>query len=329
LTFQLSSDRHEIIVNGHDFSGYDAQSFIVTFYPDPEYRVPAHSMDVRGEATYERLGHELKANLELTDPISYQTEVISDESGILDSWTVKGLLYSLGIPGATFWLNLLGILGVIISTAQAWPSESRGKNEPKRGLRDHLLRAVSVLVAISMLLLTGSKWIERRLSHTPSVLCSSSMNSQLGLPNCTVWGVTVVPTEPIRDFHLVVTFPRPITDSVVQNGVEPGRNFRVQGATKIGPPCNLNAKPSDRNESLTFSISSDRRQVIVSGHDVTPYDSQTFIAAFYPDTEGGKLLQDLQIKAVATYEAYGHDLPADIHFLKIERTGVREVPLAK
>src|SRR5258708_20464348 len=103
------------------------------------------------------------------------------------------------------------------------------------------------------------------------------MNSQLRLPNCTFWGVTVVPTEQIRDFHLVVTFPQPITDSVVQNGEEPGKNFRVQGATEIGPPCNLHANPSDRNESLTFSISSNRRQVIVTAHDVTPYTSQSFI----------------------------------------------------
>ncbi len=59
LTFQLSSDRHEIIVNGHDFSGYDAQSFIITFYPDPEYGMPGRKLTVTS-STRTRFGFGLQ-----------------------------------------------------------------------------------------------------------------------------------------------------------------------------------------------------------------------------------------------------------------------------
>jgi len=321
LTFSVSSDRHEIIIEGHDFSRYDSQSFVVTFYPDPNYGKSAIA-GVIGEATYEKLGHELNAPIKLTDPIDH-TSVIIDDAKAKHLRGFSGLLYTFSKSEDSFLLNFFGIIAVIAAGKQAWrPSDSQ--NNQLRLTQKNISLVSSAVVAILMLLMTGSTWIERRMSHAPTVLCWSFTSRTNKLPNCAFWGVTVIPVEPVKTFHLVINFDEPIYDSVITNGLEPSENFRLSVNPAVRAPCNLPDK-TEPGEFLNFSVSSDNRQIIVSGHDLTPYDSQTFILAFYPDpTNPGAPIRGMQVSGEATYEAFGHDLPAPVKFLKIENGQVTE-----
>lgn len=317
LTFQVSSDRHELIVNGHDFSKYDAQSFVVTFDPSAEDGFRSGRVDIRGEATYEKLGKLLKADLKLTDPLNNQSVDLTEDKTGYSFWTVRGIRTYFERSDGSFLLTLLGIAAVAINSILAWPSDSRKKSQSKSTVTADLWRIGSVFVAISILLITGSTYVEQLISPTAVVLCSITRNWKDDLPNCTYLVVMVVPPVPLSEFHMIVTLPYPVHDSVVLSGDVPGENFRIDAAPVVGPPCNLPDKPTGRNESLTYSVSSDGRQVIANGHDVTPYDAQSFIAGFYPDPSRGKALKDLPVTGEATYYAYGHELPANIEILSI------------
>ena len=51
---------------------------------------------------------------------------------------------------------------------------------------------------------------------------------------------------------------------------------------EIDAPCRIDAKAADLDSALTFQVSTDRREVIITGRDFSKCDAQTFVATFYP-----------------------------------------------
>ena len=110
----------------------------------------------------------------------------------------------------------------------------------------------------------------------------------------------------------MINLGQPVHDSIVTNGVGLAKdNFRTESIAVDGPPCNFPEKPPDRDEFLTFTVLSDGRQVIISGHNIDFYNSQTLMLAFYPDDKTGQYVIG-EPSGEATYEAFGHELPARV-----------------
>ncbi len=317
LTFVVSSDRHEIIIEGLNFSKYDTQGFVATFYPYSGNGI-TQSMDIKGEATYERLGYELKAPIRLIDPINHQSTIIP----AFDEKNVHGFARfrdEFLISSDSFFLNILGIIAIVLSCAQVWhPANVNKKQELRQSKKRHVLLIASAVVAISVLLLTGSPWIETRLSPAPTVLCWWSTKYPKQFPNCAFWAISVIPMGPVKEFHLLLNLDQSVHDSIVTDGIVlPSSNFHVESDAVDGPPCNFPEKRSGRDEFLTFSFSSDNRQVIISGRNINSYDSQTLVLAFYPDSKTGRYLIG-EPSGEATYEAFGHDLSARVVLGQVE-----------
>ncbi len=317
LTFFVSSDRHEIIIEGLNFSKYDAQSFVVTFYPYLAGGI-AMGADIEGEATYESFGYELKAPIRLTDPINRQSTTIP----AFDERNVHGFARfrdEFSMSSDSFYLNILGIIAIFLTSAQAWrPANSPKVQAPTQTKKRHALLIASAAVAVSMLLVTGSPWIETRLSRGPTVLCFRWIKHPKQFPHCTFLAISVIPTGPVKEFHLLINLDQPSHDSTVTDGLVPSNNFHIESHPVASSPCNLTERRTGRDEFLTFSPSSDDRQVIVSGHDINSYDSQTLILAFYPDRETGRYITGVP-SGEATYEAFGHDLPAAVVLEQMEK----------
>jgi hypothetical protein len=80
------------------------------------------------------------------------------------------------------------------------------------------------------------------------------------------------------------------------------------------PPCEIGAASEDKNGSLGVETSSDRRQVFISGHDLTVYDTQNVLVALYPDPFVWPTNDHFGWDAEATYEVYGQEFPAGFVF---------------
>jgi hypothetical protein len=214
---------------------------------------------------------------------------------------------------------LLGIAGVIVSGRQGWhPVHPKKKGDSKGTKKEHILIVVSALVTISVLLLNGSSWFAKHLSKPQVVNCFHHFQTANNMPNCGVWGISIVPVSNIKAFHLVVHFTKPIHDSrlVVDTFTHIKNNPVIMGHTEIDAPCEIKAdRPSDRDEALTFTVSSDRQELIINGRDLSYYNSQEFLVTFYPDPDYSKRYDDLDMSGQASYEAFGHEVPADINLI--------------
>jgi hypothetical protein len=217
-------------------------------------------------------------------------------------------------------LMLLGIAGVIVGGLQGWhPVHPKKKGDSKGTRKEHILIVVSALVTISVLLLNGSSWIAKHLAKKQAVICQLHMQkSDTIMPDCVVWGISVVPTGNIKAFHMIVQFTKPIHDSrlVIHTFTHANNNPGFMGRTKINEPCEIAVdKPADRDDSLTFTVSTDRQEIIINGRDLSYYNSQTFLVTFYPDPGYRKSAEDINVSGQASYEAFGHEVQADINMI--------------
>lgn len=317
LTFQVSTDRREVIITGRDFSKYDAQTFIATFYPISASEEAQFSADAMGEVTFENLNHDIRGILKIVDPISGAVS----EIGQTDSRSSKSLRQLMD----EFWredsfvLNAFGILFVIVTSAQSW--KGRPQHRKPKNKNEHLLAVVSGFIAITMIVITGSTWVESRLMRQPVVFCGAFTYSNDRFPGCSFWGLAITPTSEMTSLNVVVTFAPTIHDFVATNGLEPGDNFEIKTAPRVADPCDFPDKPAGQNQLLTSSTSTDGHQIIIKGSNVTLYESQSFIAAFYPSSGREYPNKDIQISGEASYEAFGHDLPARILLVSFDESG--------
>jgi hypothetical protein len=131
----------------------------------------------------------------------------------------------------------------------------------------------------------------------------------------------MTPTSEMTSLNVVVTFAPTIHDFVATSGLEVGNNFRIAAAPRVADPCNFPDKPAVQNQWLTSSTSTDGHQIIIKGSNVTLYESQSFIASFYPGSGREYPNKDIQISGEASYEAFGHDLPARILLVSFDESG--------
>jgi hypothetical protein len=319
LTFQVSTDRREVIITGRDFSKYDAQTFVATFYPISAREEAQFGADAMGEVAFENLNHDIPGILKIVDPISGAASEIS-QTDSRSPKSLRQLMDEFLRSEDSFVLNTFGILGVIVISAQSWkgPQHRKPKNKKK-----HLLAVGSGFIAIALIVVTGSTRVESWLMRflQPVVFCSAFTYSNDRFPGCSFWGLAMTPTSEMTSLNVVVTFAPTIHDFVATSGLELGNNFGIEAAPRVADPCDFPDKPAVRNQLLTSSTSTDGHQIIIKGSNVTLYESQSFIASFYPSSGRKYPNRNIQISGEASYEAFGHDLPARILLVSFDESG--------
>jgi hypothetical protein len=130
------------------------------------------------------------------------------------------------------------------------------------------------------------------------------------MPNCTLTGIAIRPSDPIKHLQMVVFLQTPIYNYTLireQHGI----NVR----TEVDFPCDIKGQSSDPDDRLTFTISPDRKQILVIGHDLSSYDDQTLLLTFYPDPQWNEDAGRLTSDGSATYVAHGREIPARIKWI--------------
>jgi hypothetical protein len=206
----------------------------------------------------------------------------------------------------------VSILAIMLNCFGAWrPKRPKHKEEPAGTRMEHLLIVLTGAIAIFSALLSGSDWFALHFSHKPTVLVTTKDQRALSMPDCLVGGIDIdTQAESIKSLGMVILFPHEIHDYVVLN-VRDGESLR----TRVSWPCEIQAKSTDRDNALTFTVSADRREVIIRGREFTHYDRQHIIVTFYPDhIKWDDLRSGLDWNGESTYSAFGRELPATIRW---------------
>lgn len=143
---------------------------------------------------------------------------------------------------------------------------------------------------------------------------------------CTLLTFALGTVDSIDSLHISMRFNQPIHGVSLQRGyTRSGDNVNVKLGSSTprftSPPCEIAGPSTDKDESLTFATSSDHHQIIVSGHDVTLYDTQNLLVAIYPDETRGATPVNIFWDADATYQAFGYPVPVKFSFYKLDPSG--------
>src|SRR5258708_20162421 len=106
-------------------------------------------------------------------------------------------------------LLILSVAGIIANSAAGLHSAKAQRFGVTSFKGKRRLAIITGSLACVVLLLNGSGWLVQRLSHRPTLRCLAHFQQAANLPNCTVWGITINPTESIKSLHLIVHFDRP------------------------------------------------------------------------------------------------------------------------
>jgi len=142
-------------------------------------------------------------------------------------------------------------------------------------------------------------------------------------PKCTLLTFSIGTEDLIDSLHISLNFKQPIYAVALQRGyTRQGNNVNIslENSTPIStkPPCELGVTSTDKDQSLTFATSSDHHQILVSGSNVTLYDTQNLLVALYPDETRGGTPISIGWNADATYQAFGYPIPVKFSFYKFE-----------
>jgi hypothetical protein len=205
----------------------------------------------------------------------------------------------------------LSIALILLNAKSAWrPIAPKDKNEPKGTNAQHWLILIGAGVAIFAVLLTGTDWCARLFSPPPAVIVASRAQQATNMPNCNIEGFAVGTTKgaTIKSLEMVLVFPHEIHDHLLST-LRDGPKTR----TEVDAPCEINDTSSDRNNALTFAISSNRREVIIRGHDFTLADAQQFLMTFVVNNDDWINNQSsFDEIGDATYDANGREVAANI-----------------
>lgn len=129
------------------------------------------------------------------------------------------------------------------------------------------------------------------------------------MPNCYLSGVGVsIPANvTIKNFEMVMIFP----NSIYESSLEELNDTR--GRVEVDSPCEIKERSSDPDKRLTITVSSNKHELLIRGHDFTRFDAQQILLAFYPAALRTDLFSELDYRGDATYSAYGRDLQAKVH----------------
>jgi hypothetical protein len=204
----------------------------------------------------------------------------------------------------------VGILAILVNVYLAWDS--------KASRLKITFSVVAALLAIAAVIVGNSSQLAKLLSKPPNVQIIYQLIDHPGhLPNCRMFGL-IVGGQPLKKLDLVIHFTEPIHDSrlVVGNhtfadfGDNPGISVQA-GATA---PCEVltSAAPA-QNDAIKFTVTSDRKEIIVSGRDLSEVDSRMFFGTFYPIDDASRTGRHIDIIGRATYEGFaGKEVDAPI-----------------
>lgn len=153
--------------------------------------------------------------------------------------------------------------------------------------------------------------VAKVFSHRPEVIVVEQLAGNLPRPDCLVYSFRILPTEPMKKLNMAVTFDHPIYATALRDGWDTSSTaITMTGTITVDSPCTISGNSADRDEALTFDVSSNRHQIFIRGRDSTTTDSQAFFATFYPISTANKFNRNIRVEA--TYEAFGHDFPARV-----------------
>ena len=212
-------------------------------------------------------------------------------------------------------LLILGIAGVVANVWIGWNPGPTGRHGYTGGIwKRNRWPIVTGALGTVLLLGNGSAWIVQHLTKTPVLECYSYAQIARNMPNCEIWGIQFVPKERMKSVRLIIHFDEQINESILARMAPQGEHANWGPQTEIDAPCQIASRPADRDPALTFVVSSDRHEIIIEGLNFSKYDTQGFVATFYPYSGNG-ITQSMDIKGEATYERLGYELKAPIRLI--------------
>jgi hypothetical protein len=128
IQFQVATNRHQLIIHGHNFNKYSAQKVYLTFYPDPGYGTKDIRIQGAGEVHYKVAGLRIPGSIKMVSDFSGRVGWTSDSSKHYISG-VRGIMQRLVDSEASLIVNGLGILATILTAIVAWKPAYRRKRE--------------------------------------------------------------------------------------------------------------------------------------------------------------------------------------------------------
>jgi hypothetical protein len=114
----------------------------------------------------------------------------------------------------------------------------------------------------------------------------------------------------MKSFQMTLEFDQPIKAHVLQTGFNNDPNMGIQSKVSMnGDTCNINVSSSERNDSLTFQVTSDQHAVLINGRNFARFDAQTIVLTLFSDSGA---IATAKANGMATSESGGHDVPANV-----------------
>lgn len=197
-----------------------------------------------------------------------------------------------------------------VSTRRSPQDRPKAKKKADYAAAKWVISLVLTAVVTAFIFPSMFRPIVKTVSHKHSLTGFVDMKQKN--PNCTIWTFSIFPLETIKSLNMIVHLNQPISQDILENGLDVNTNPTHSVRASVNAACEILTKSSDVNGSLTFNLSSDRREIVIKGHDLSSYDTQTFVGVF---NQNSTTPLDPDIMGHATYEAFGYELPAIIQLI--------------
>jgi heme/copper-type cytochrome/quinol oxidase subunit 2 len=208
----------------------------------------------------------------------------------------------------------LAVVGTFVASYQGWRDSRDPWEKPtkRRMSRRRWLILATTIFTIAILSINSFPQLQTLLRPQNDVVTYLKIGRVS--PQCTIASLVVYPTGPTKSLQMTLQFDQPIRDHVLQTGFINDSNMGIKGAVSTDKDaCKISTPPSERNDSLTFQVTSDRYAVLINGRNFNKYDGQTVVLTLF--SYGGTLAK-AKANGMATYEAAGHDVPAKVILIR-------------
>jgi hypothetical protein len=131
-------------------------------------------------------------------------------------------------------------------------------------------------------------------------------------PNCSVFEISLVPRKKITELHLNLTFEQEIRSARIRQvrlkDYSGKHGNQLKGDVSLQVPCDFKDEPqASDTTTLSLGLSSDRRTVFITGHDLIPEESREIVLLLYPDYTIQKRFPAWHQRT--TYTILGREIP--------------------